>query len=434
MKTWIAQTIGCERRRCCCSSRPACCWQRRPSTRRASTFAAVPPCLACSRSIPPISATFPPGTTRHRQRHMTIPLPPDGILKFSRFRSAESAAFVRPNAANTPVTILVAGDVTITGSSCCFAFSVAGTTAAAATPRSRAWAGSAGRAASEAATGRRRASTAPPSAAPVSARAEAPGNGDAVHRRRRRHVSRTAGIAAACRRIWRRRRSVHQRHQHELLGRRRRRWRWRAAHRRQRHADHHELSVVRRGRNCAGPGNGSCCIIRRRRFRRRHSAGGANSLEQDWSGLLLAAEAATRGTDGRIRLESIDTSAQTQFDTTHRGAADCRPDPARQPDQPDGGDHLGRRIRGPGGATGDIRRHRRRPAGAGPDAGGGGDDRRSRRNDGGGHGQAADRWTGRGADRAPDNCSAAGACDALTTFNLAAGAYVVEARATFQLQ
>jgi hypothetical protein len=32
------------------------------------------------------------------------------------------------------------------------------------------------------------------------------------------------------------------------------------------------------------------------------------------------------------------------------------------------------------------------------------------------------------------NCSAAGACDALTTFNLAAGAYVVEARATFQLQ
>jgi hypothetical protein len=32
------------------------------------------------------------------------------------------------------------------------------------------------------------------------------------------------------------------------------------------------------------------------------------------------------------------------------------------------------------------------------------------------------------------NCSAAGACEALTTFNLAAGAYVVEARATFQIQ
>jgi hypothetical protein len=32
------------------------------------------------------------------------------------------------------------------------------------------------------------------------------------------------------------------------------------------------------------------------------------------------------------------------------------------------------------------------------------------------------------------NCSAAGACGAAATFDLAAGAYVVEARATFQIQ
>ena len=61
--------------------------------------------------------TYPAGTTRYLDT-ITIPLPDDGILIFNTFTVALSprgyAATVNfePNAANTPVTLLVAGDVT----------------------------------------------------------------------------------------------------------------------------------------------------------------------------------------------------------------------------------------------------------------------------------------------------------------------------------
>ena len=75
------------------------------------------------------SATFPPGTSDSGfNGSMTIPLPPDGILRFSSFTVQNRQISFVANAANTPVTILVAGDVNLSGSFCCFNFSVAGST------------------------------------------------------------------------------------------------------------------------------------------------------------------------------------------------------------------------------------------------------------------------------------------------------------------
>lgn len=64
-----------------------------------------------------IPATHPPGTTTV-SRLVTIPIPADGVMVFDSFRAvrpdtgAWTIEFQR-NAANTPVTILVKGDVTI---------------------------------------------------------------------------------------------------------------------------------------------------------------------------------------------------------------------------------------------------------------------------------------------------------------------------------
>jgi hypothetical protein len=69
-----------------------------------------------------VPSTYPPGTTSDGASTMTIPLPPDGILVFNSvfLRQLVGYAqltinFVR-NPANTPVTILVSGDASITGS------------------------------------------------------------------------------------------------------------------------------------------------------------------------------------------------------------------------------------------------------------------------------------------------------------------------------
>ena len=65
-----------------------------------------------------IPATHPPGTVTSGV--FTIPLPPDGVLRFSSFRYArnQGLTFSR-NAANTPVTILVAGDFSLIGAAGC---------------------------------------------------------------------------------------------------------------------------------------------------------------------------------------------------------------------------------------------------------------------------------------------------------------------------
>lgn len=71
------------------------------------------------------SATWPPGTTLSSTT-FTIPLPPDGILRFSSFTSVNRFFVFNSNARNTPVTILVAGDFSYTGTSCCYYMNLTG--------------------------------------------------------------------------------------------------------------------------------------------------------------------------------------------------------------------------------------------------------------------------------------------------------------------
>ena len=62
--------------------------------------------------------TWPPGTeiSKAQNWRMYIPLPPDGVLIFDSFKAerwkghGNCEIWFKPNAANTPVTILVAGD------------------------------------------------------------------------------------------------------------------------------------------------------------------------------------------------------------------------------------------------------------------------------------------------------------------------------------
>ena len=75
--------------------------------------------------------TYPAGTTgcvsACESGSIVLPVPPDGIMRFSSF-SATGAFTVgfRPNAANTPVTLLVAGDVVLRATTCCGTLAVAG--------------------------------------------------------------------------------------------------------------------------------------------------------------------------------------------------------------------------------------------------------------------------------------------------------------------
>lgn len=77
-------------------------------------------------------ATYPPGTSGCSSPctsgTITLQIPADGILKFSSFTvdGGFNVQFSR-NAANTPVTILVSGDVLLRGAfGCCQSFSVSG--------------------------------------------------------------------------------------------------------------------------------------------------------------------------------------------------------------------------------------------------------------------------------------------------------------------
>jgi len=72
--------------------------------------------------------TYPPGTSDQGTfGTITIPLPADGVLKFSSVKIQNRQVRFTTNAANTPVTILVAGDVLLQSTvGCCFSFSVSG--------------------------------------------------------------------------------------------------------------------------------------------------------------------------------------------------------------------------------------------------------------------------------------------------------------------
>ncbi|MGE5243272.1 MAG: hypothetical protein ACM3SQ_03485 [Betaproteobacteria bacterium] len=72
-------------------------------------------------------ATYPPGTSDSGfNGTLTLPLPPDGVFRFSSFAVQNRNVTFVSNAANTPVTILVAGDVSLSGTNCCFSFTVSG--------------------------------------------------------------------------------------------------------------------------------------------------------------------------------------------------------------------------------------------------------------------------------------------------------------------
>jgi hypothetical protein len=76
-------------------------------------------------------STYPMGTigcaSACQSGSVVLALPTDGVLRFSRF--TVSGAFtigIKPNPMNTPVTLLVAGDVVLKAPACCGTFSVVG--------------------------------------------------------------------------------------------------------------------------------------------------------------------------------------------------------------------------------------------------------------------------------------------------------------------
>ncbi len=94
--------------------------------------AGIPDLPAFDASDP---STYPPGTTGGcatvgcaSSDNLTLPLPPDGVLRFSSFRAVSgSGCFTRfliyfaetgTARTNTPVTLLVSGDLTLGGSGC----------------------------------------------------------------------------------------------------------------------------------------------------------------------------------------------------------------------------------------------------------------------------------------------------------------------------
>src|SRR5688500_6844150 len=72
-----------------------------------------------------LPASYPPGTIVNSTT-LSIPVPEDGILRFSSMFVRAHLNFIR-NAANTPVTILVQGDAEFdSASGCCWTVVVSG--------------------------------------------------------------------------------------------------------------------------------------------------------------------------------------------------------------------------------------------------------------------------------------------------------------------
>ena len=435
MTTWIAQTMR-GRRAAKLLFAAACMLLAAPAFDAQGIdicgCAAVPALQPFDSSDP---STFPPGTTdTGANGTMRIPLPPDGILKFSRFNLQNRQLSFGANAANTPVTILVAGDVNITGSFCCFAFSVAGSTGSGGNSSIAGVGGLGGpggfrggdgasqgiNGAAIGGTGFGPGGGAGGTAAPFTngaggtflglpellplAGGSGGGGGSSISATSTSCSGGGGGGGGGALLI----------------------------------AANGTLTIVNYqlfadGGSNSGSGNGNCAS---------NGGGGsggairlvARGFVQGGFNNLFARSVSGDGTDGRIRLESIDTSAQTQFSTQPSALRIVGPTPIANPINPTvaitsvGGAVVPAVPQGtfgaidvvlpapgptpvqvatsgvPGGTTVSVTV---KPRIGGP---------------------AISQTVPLG------NCSAAGACDALTTFNLAAGAYVVEARATFQVQ
>jgi hypothetical protein len=378
-------------------------------------------------------ATFPPGTFDNGS-FMTIPIPSSGILKFSSFKVVSRHLSFATNTLNSPVTILVAGNVTISSASgCCFGVSVSGGNGSGGSSSFAGVGGGGGPggfrggdAASQAINGAAiggagfgpgggAGGTASPFTSGIGGTflglpeltplvGGSGGGGGSSNSNARTSCSGGGGgggggaalIAANGTFLIR------------------------------------DYQLFADGGSGAGPGDGSCA-----------SSGGGGSggafrfvaSQLIQSGTVnLFARGGNGASDGRIRLESVDTSAQTQFNTSPPALRIVGPTPLANPINPTvtiasvGGNPVPAVPQGtfgaidivlpapgatpvavnttgvPGGTTVEVTI---KPRIGGPAV----------------------------AQTAPlGNCSAGGACEALTTFNLAAGAYVVEARATFQIQ
>jgi hypothetical protein len=380
-------------------------------------------------------ATYPPGTSDGGVNgSLTIPLPADGVLKFSSLHIVNRHVSFTRNNVNGPVTILVAGDVAIIGSGCCYSFSVSGTNGIAGSSSFAGVGGLGGpggfRGGDGASQGINGASIGGAGFGPGGGAAGTAspftnggggvflglpeliplvggsgGGGGASTSASSTSCSAGGGggggggllIAA-----------------NGTLT-----------------VQHYEIFAD--GGNGASPGNGNCS-----------SAGGggaggavrfvANRLVQSGTASVLARGLNNGASDGRIRFESVDTSAQTQFVATPPALRIVGPTPLANPINPTvtitsvGGSAAPAIPQGTFGAIDIVLPAPGATTVAVATTG----------VPGGTTLQVTVKPRIGGVATAQTvplaNCNAAGACDVLTTFNLAAGAYVVEARATFQIQ
>jgi hypothetical protein len=378
-------------------------------------------------------ATFPPGTFDNGSS-MAIPIPSSGILKFSSFKVVNRHLSFASNNLNNPVTILVAGNVTISSTAgCCFNFSVSGGNGSGGSSSFAGVGGASGpggfRGGDGASQGINGAAIggagfgpgggAGGTASPFTNASGATflglpeltplvggsgGGGGSSNSNARTSCSGGGGGGGGG--------AVLIAANGSFLIR--------------------DYQIFADGGNGAGPGDGSCASF--------GGGGSGGALRFVASQLIqggtvnVFAHGGNSATDGRIRLESVDTSAQTQFNTSPPALRIVGPTPLSNPINPTvtiasvGGNAVPAVPQGtfgaidvvlpapgatpvavsttgvPGGTTVEVTI---KPRIGGPAV----------------------------AQTVPlGNCSAAGACEALTTFNLAAGAYVVEARATFQVQ
>jgi hypothetical protein len=380
------------------------------------------------------AATFPPGTSDNGAT-LTVPLPPDGILKFSSFNLQNRGLTFTRNSVNSPATILVAGDVTIASTrGCCFSVTVSGGGGSNATPAIAGVGGDGGPGAFRGGDGAAQAVNGaadggagfgPGGGAPGTATPFTSGSGGTflglpeltplVGGSGGGGGSSTSATSSSCSgggggggggALLLAANGTLAVQDYQIF------------------ADGGGGGSQANG-NCSSVGGGG-------------SGGGirlvASKLVQAGTVNFFARGAGGGASDGRIRFESVDTSAQTQFAASPSALRIVGPTPLASPISPTvtitsvGGAAVPATPQGqfgaidivlpapgattvavattgvPGGTTVQVT--------VKPRIGG----------------QVAAQTVPLG------NCSSAGACDALTTFTLAAGAYVVEARATFQIQ
>jgi len=355
-------------------------------------------------------ATYPAGTFDDGTS-LIIPLPADGILRFSSFRVQNRQVSFRGNAANSPVTLLVAGDVTFAGATCCYLVVASGGTGSGGTGSIAGVGGAGGPGGFRGGDG----AAVPINGASIGGAGFGPGGGAGGTR-----TPFTGGLGGTF---------LGVPELMPLLG----------GAGGLLIAANGTLTITNYflfadggngagpGASCATPGGGGSGGALRLVANRLLNGGNANLFARGGGG-------ASNGTDGRIRLESIDTSAQTTFTATPAAQRVVGPTPIANPVAPTisittvGGNPVPAVPQGTFGAIDIVL-----PA---P-----GDTGVSVVTSGVPSGTTVLVTVKPRIGGLPQSqtvpltgCDGLGNCQASATFNLVAGAYVVEARATFQTQ